>query len=169
LSLDVERYVDDNESLFANTPEPIFKDEDKIALYHSANNMMRQVFYPPEGKSSYNYYVFSREPTWGWGHGGQVFHESIAMLAYAYVDPVSAMNSQRVYSERQYPNGYINYRTGSYLDEIIEHNGQLTSSAPWYSWLNWEVYTITKDREFLAEMYNSSKKFYRFIVENRDS
>ncbi len=158
-----------NERFFAKAPVPDFDDPDKEALYWSANNMMRQVFYPPEGKSSYNYYVFSREPTWGWGHGGQVFHESIAMLAYAYVDPVGAMNSQRVYRERQYPNGYINYRTGSYLDEVIEHNGQLTTSAPWYAWLNWEVYRITGDKAFLEELYDSSKKLFRFIVDNRDS
>ncbi|RKY56593.1 MAG: hypothetical protein DRP89_01075, partial [Candidatus Neomarinimicrobiota bacterium] len=107
--------------------------------------------------------------TWGWGHGGQVFHESLTMMAYAYMDPVSAMNSQRVYSERQYESGYINYRTGSFLDEIIEHNNQLTSSAPWYAWQNWEVYRITKDKEFLEEMYQSSKKFYNYYISNRDS
>jgi hypothetical protein len=131
--------------------------------------MMRQQFYPPEAKSSYNYYVFSREPTWGWGHGGQVFHESLTMMAYAWMDPTSAMNSQRVFAERQYENGYINYRTGSYLDEIIELNGQLTSSAPWYAWINWEVYLMTKDQAFLEEMYSSSKHFYEFYVANRDA
>lgn len=169
LTLKHDAFLQANEKLFSKTPTLTFNNKEKEALYWSCNNMMRQVFYPPEGKSSYNYYVFSREPTWGWGHGGQVFHESITMLSYAYIDPISAMNSQRVYLERQYPNGYINYRTGSYLDEIIEHNGQLTSSAPWYAWLNWEVYLITKDKKFLKEMYESSKKFYRFVVENRDS
>lgn len=169
LTAKLSTYIKDNELLFSKTPKPAFKDADKTALYWAANSMMRQVFYPAEGKSKYNYYVFSREPTWGWGHGGQVFHESIAMLSYAYVDPVSAMNSQRVYLQRQYPNGYINYRTGSYLDEIIESNGKLTSSAPWYSWLNWEVYKITKDKVFLKEMYGSSKKFYDFYVQNRDT
>jgi len=162
-------YQQQNEAFFANTPVPDFDDPDKNALYWSAAAMMRQVFYQAEGKSSYNYYVFSREPTWGWGHGGQVFHESIAMLAYADIDPQGAMNSQRVYLERQYPNGYINYRTGGYLDEIIEHNGQLTTSAPWYAWLNWEVYQITQDTAFLHEMYGSSKKLFHFIVDNRDS
>src|SRR5690606_8889962 len=162
-------YQQQNEAFFANTPVPGFDDPDKNALYWSAAAMMRQVFYQAEGKSSYNYYVFSREPTWGWGHGGQVFHESIAMLAYADIDPQGAMNSQRVYLERQYPNGYINYRTGGYLDEIIEHNGQLTTSAPWYAWLNWEVYRMTRDTAFLHEMYGSSKKLFHFIVDNRDS
>lgn len=165
----LEPYQQQNEAFFAHTPKPDFGDPDKDALYWSAASMMRQVFYPAEGNSSYNYYVFSREPTWGWGHGGQVFHESIAMLAYADIDPQGAMNSQRVYRERQYPNGYINYRTGGYLDEIIEHNGQLTTSAPWYAWLNWEVYRITRDTTFLREMYGSSKKLFRFIVDNRDS
>ncbi len=164
----LEPFVKSNEMLFAEVPELPYEDHELKMLYYSAFNMARQVFLPPENKSSYNYYVFSREPTWGWGHGGQVFHESITMLAYAYMDPVSAMNSQKVYSERQYDNGYINYRTGSYLDEKIEHNGELTSSAPWYAWQNWEVYKITKDRDFLREMYESSKKFYNFYVPNRD-
>jgi hypothetical protein len=161
-------YKKANEILFSKTPLPPFKDSASMALYWSACNMMRQVFYPPEGNLKHNYYVFSREPQWGWGHGGQVFHESIAMLAYAYIDPVSAMNSQRVFSDRQHANGYINYRTGSYLDEVIKYKGELTSSAPWYAWLNWEVYTITKDKSFLSEIYKSSKRFYNFYTSNRD-
>ncbi|PSL07540.1 amylo-alpha-1,6-glucosidase [Cecembia rubra] len=158
-----------NQDLFSKVPAIPYTDQEMLLLYKSAWNMMRQVMYPPEGRSQHNYYVFSREPTWGWGHGGQVFHESITMLAYAYLDPESAMNSQRVYSQRQYENGYINYRSGSYLDEIIEYNGQLTSSAPWYSWLNWEIFSITQDKEFLKEMYASSKKFYNFYISERDS
>jgi hypothetical protein len=161
-------YKKANEILFSKTPLPPFKDSASMALYWGACNMMRQVFYPPEGNLKHNYYVFSREPQWGWGHGGQVFHESIAMLAYAYIDPVSAMNSQRVFSDRQHANGYINYRTGSYLDEVIKYKGELTSSAPWYAWLNWEVYTITKDKSFLSEIYKSSKRFYNFYTSNRD-
>lgn len=168
-SINLNTYLRENQKLFTKfTQMATFDERDKNLLYMSANNLMRQVFYPPEGESSYNYYVFSREPVWGWGHGGQVFHESITMLAYADMDPIGAMNSQRVYSERQYYNGYINYRTGSYLNEIIEHNDELTSSAPWYSWLNWEIYKMTSDREFLEEMYSSSKRFYNFFIETRD-
>lgn len=137
-------------------------------LYLSAANMMKQVFYPPEENSSYNYYVFSREPTWGWGHGGQVFHESLTMMAYAPIEPQSAMESQMVYEERQYENGYINYRTGSYLNEIIEYNDTLTSSAPWYAWQNYEVYKITQDQDFLKKMYSSSARFYNFYNSTRD-
>ena len=142
--------------------------KDESLLYLSGWNMMQQVFYPAEGKSNYPYYVFSREPVWGWGHGGQVFHESLTMLALALQDPELAMNSQRVFRERQYESGYINYRTGAYLDEIIEHAGELTSSAPWYTWINWEVYKITQDQDFLPEMYESSRRFYDFYVSNRD-
>jgi glycogen debranching enzyme len=52
---------------------------------------------------------------------------------------------------------------------VIEHNGQLTTSAPWYCWLNWEVYVMTGDKEFLKEMYASSKAFYNFYIANRDT
>lgn len=168
LEIDVKPYIKHNNDMLNKVRHIGFSDPRQEALYWSCVNMMRQQFYPPEAKSDYNYYVFSREPTWGWGHGGQVFHESIVMLAYANIDPVGAINSQRVYRQRQYPNGYINYRTGSWLDEIIEYNGELTSSAPWYSWLNHEVYLMTRDRQFLEEMYASSVKFYEFYVSNRD-
>lgn len=166
--LDLKPFLKTNQKQLAQVKTFPFRDEKQEALFWSNVNMMRQCFYPPQAKSDYNYYVFSREPTWGWGHGGQVFHESIVMLAYADVDPQGAMNSQRVYRQRQYPNGYINYRTGSFLDEIIEHNGELTSSAPWYSWLNWEVYRMTQDKNFLKEMYESSVRFYNFYTANRD-
>ncbi|BDD05829.1 amylo-alpha-1,6-glucosidase [Aureibacter tunicatorum] len=162
-----DQYLKDNEELFASVKQD-FESPDLELLYYSAFNMMRQVFYPADNLTNYNYYVFSREPTWGWGHGGQVFHESIAMLPYAMLDPQSAMESQKVYKERQLENGYISYRSGAYLNEIIEHNGSLTSSAPWYSWLNWEVYQVTKDKKFLEEMYSSSKRFYDFFVAQRD-
>ena len=167
--IDINVFQTANEKLFQNIQVPAFQDEDLELLYWNAFNLMRQVMLPPEGKCSFNYYVFSREPTWGWGHGGQVFHESLTMLAYAFMDPVSAMNSQRVYLERQYPDGYINYRTGSYLDESIPHENQLTTSAPWYAWQNWEIYKITRDKKFLQEMYASSQKFYNYYVSNRDS
>jgi glycogen debranching enzyme len=124
---------------------------------------------PPEGACAENYYVFSREPKWGWGYGGQVFHESLVMLAYVFMDPQSAMNSQRVYMNRQHPSGYINYRTGPYLNEQIEYNHQLTSSAPWFNWQNCEIYKISRDKEFLIEAYNSGKKFYNYYVSNRDA
>ncbi len=169
LSVNFAHYQAANEKLFARLPTPHFSDPDQEMLYWSAFNLMRQVMLPPEGKCGYNYYVFSREPSWGWGHGGQVFHESLTMLAYSYLDGESAMNSQRVYRERQHPDGYINYRTGPYLDETIPYHNQLTTSAPWYAWQNWEVYRITGDRRFLQEMYRSSKRFYEYYVKNRDA
>jgi hypothetical protein len=169
MSEDLDRYLRANELLFSRVPPPRFADPDKTMLYWSAYSLMRQVMLPPEGKCGFNYYVFSREPQWGWGHGGQVFHESLTMLAYALMDPMSAMNSQRVYRERQHEGGYINYRTGPYLDETIPTGGQLTSSAPWYAWQNWEVYRLTKDRTFLDQMYQSSAAFYRYFVKSRDT
>lgn len=165
----LDSYIKANEKLYRSVPSLKFGDPDREMLYWCAFSLIRQCMLPPEGKCGYNYYVFSREPAWGWGHGGQVFHESLTMLAYAFMDPQSAMNSQRVYRERQHQEGYINYRTGPFLDETIPRNDQLTTSAPWYAWQNWEIYRITKDREFLKEMYESSKKFYEYVIANRDS
>ncbi|HNY03597.1 MAG TPA: trehalase family glycosidase, partial [Bacteroidales bacterium] len=80
-----------------------------------------------------------------------------------------AMNSQRVYFDRQHPDGYINYRTGPWLDETIETGGKPTSSAPWFNYVNYEIYKVTHDRKFLAEAYRSGGRFYRYFVANRDS
>ena len=169
MQLDVEFFAKTDKNLYRNIPDIHFTNPDKTMLYYSAFNMMDQEMLPPEGQLKVNYYVFSREPQWGWGHGGQVFHESMSMLAYALMNPQSAMNSQRVYLETQHKNGYINYRTGAYLDESIPTNGQLTSSAPLYAWENWKIYEITKDKHFLRQMYQSSKEFYNFFVTHRDA
>jgi hypothetical protein len=169
LSLNLEELVKADEKEYSRIPVLTFADKDREMLYWSSFSLLRQCMLPPEGACHYNYYVFSREPKWGWGFGGQVFHESLSMLAYAYMDPVSAMNSQRVYMERQQASGYINYRTGPYLNETIEYNRQLTSSAPWYNYQNLEIYKVTKERGFLKEAYISGKRFYQFYVANRDS
>lgn len=156
------------EQRYQRIPQLNFSNSDHEMIYWNAFSMIYQCMLPPEGDCSFNYYVFSREPTWGWGHGGQVFHESLTMLAYAYMDPVSAMNSQRVYLERQWDDGYINYRTGPYLDETIPYENQVTTSAPWFNWENWEIYQISRDTVFLREAYDSGVTFYNYWLQNRD-
>ncbi|MFB6097622.1 MAG: trehalase family glycosidase, partial [Salinibacter sp.] len=115
-----------------------------------------------------NYYVYSREPTWGWGHAGQVFHESLAMLAYGFLDPGSALDSQRLYMDRQWANGYIEYRVGPYLDATNFARGDFTSSAPWFNYENWKLYRMTGNRRFLRQAYASGQDFYRWWENHRD-
>jgi len=169
MKVDLERMISENEKLYSKIPVIKFSDKNKEILYWNAFSLIRQCMMKAEGESNYNYYVFSREPKWGWGYGGQVFHESLVMLAYAFMDPVGAMNSQRVYMERQRADGYINYRTGPYLNEQIIHNGEYTSSAPWFNYINYEIYKITGDKKFLSEAYESGKKFYNWYASRRDS
>jgi hypothetical protein len=167
--LELKNFININEKIYSKIPRIKLQNPDYEMIYWNAFNLLKGCMLPPEGKCSYNYYVYSREPTWGWGHAGQVFHESLSMLAYVYMDPQGAMNSQRIYMERQLDNGYINYRTGPYLDETIPYNNQYTTSAPWFNWENWEIYKVTQDKDFLREAYESGKKFYKFWLENRDA
>jgi len=166
--LDLSGIISSNENIYSKIPEIDFDSPAHKMVYYSAFSLIRQCMMPPEGEAGYNYYVFSREPKWGWGYGGQVFHESLVMLAYAFMDPIGAMNSQRIYMERQWENGYINYRTGPYLNESIEYNDEFTSSAPWFNYQNYEIFKITGDFDFLKEAYQSGKKFYDYYVSNRD-
>ncbi|MEI6888570.1 MAG: MGH1-like glycoside hydrolase domain-containing protein [Bacteroidales bacterium] len=168
-SIDPVSVISDDELAYNKIPKITLPSKDEELLYWSCFSLMRQCMMPPEGKCKTNYYVFSREPKWGWGYGGQVFHESLSMLAYAYMDPLGAMNSQRVFIQRQQSDGYINYRTGPYLDETIPYANQLTTSAPWFNYINLEVYKITGNRKFLQEAWVSGKKFYLYYVKNRDS
>lgn len=162
-------FVKADQRLYSRIPIIRFSSSDQEMMYWSAFTLMRQCMLPPEGRSKYNYYVFSREPVWGWGHGGQVFHESLSMLAYVFMDPQSAMNSQRVFMQRQHPDGYIDYRIGSYLDETDPYNGQLTTSAPWFNWENWEIYLVSKDKKFLRQAYSSGSRFFDFWKTHRDT
>ncbi|MCB2211100.1 hypothetical protein KQI52_03190 [bacterium] len=162
---------------FASVPEVTLPSRQQQLLQLSSYNLLRQSMLPPEGRLTHNYYVFSREPMWGWGHGGQVFHESLAMLAYGHLDPRSALASMKVFAEAQHAPetdsmtewAYIPYRVGPYLEETIETNGDMTQSGPFYSWITHELYQMTGDRDFLAKMAPSCERFVRYWKRNRDT
>lgn len=170
----LQKYVDANVKLFAGIPHIKFKTEDETLVYLSAFNLARGCMLPPAEKTSHNFYVFSRQPLWGWGHGHQVLHESLSMIAYAYLDPVSAQGSQYVYMEQQREDGLIAYRHGprglqDYPHFSKELNKNMsTTSAPFFSWINWEVYNVSRDKKFLLDSYNSGVKYVNWLIENRD-
>jgi hypothetical protein len=179
-TIDLWDLVKNNEKLFTHLPTFKMYSERSASIHSgeeveiqllalSCFNLMHQCMMGPEGECKENYYVFSREPKWGWGYGGQVFHESLSMIAYARLNPAGAMNSQRVFMQRQHEDGYINYRTGPYLNEKIENKGKLTSSAPWFNYENWEIFRITGDKSFLSEAYRSGKKFIEWFILNHDT
>jgi hypothetical protein len=170
----LQKYVDENIKLFSGIPRINFTTEEEKLVYLSSFNLVRGCFYPPTEKTSYNFYVFSRQPLWGWGHGHQVLHESLSMLAYAYLDPQSAQGSQYVYMEQQREDGLIAYRHGPRgLQDYPHFSKELgkdmsTTSAPFFSWINWEIYKVRRDKKFLSDAYKSGVKYTNWLVENRD-
>jgi hypothetical protein len=173
MAYDMEEALREDEAAYARIPRLAWPSRDHRLMYWSAFSMMRQCMMPPEGECSFNYYLFSREPTWGWGHGGQVFHESLAMLAYAYMDPVGAQNSQRLYAERmnsrsEWPDGYIPYRVGPYLNELLYWANEYSSSAPWFNWETWQIFQVTHDTSFVRDMYDYGVRFHNFWLRERD-
>lgn len=170
----LQKYVDENVKLFAKIPRIKFQSEDEKLVYLSSFNLARGCFYPPTEKTNYNFYVFSRQPLWGWGHGHQVLHESLSMLAYVYLDPQSAQGSQYVYMEQQRDDGLIAYRHGPRGLQDYPHFSKVlnrdmsTTSAPFFSWINWEIYKVSKDKKFLEDAYKSGVKYIDWLIENRD-
>ncbi len=165
----LQPFLDANVRLFSRVPRIDFKTPEEKMVYLSAFNLARGSMLPPEGKTSHNYYVFSRNPLWGWGHGHQVLHESLSMLAYAWLDPQSAQGSQRVYMEQQGEDGLIAYRHGPRGAQDYPHKGMPTTSAPFFSWINWEVYQVSEDRVFLEEAYRSGSHYVEWLIKNRDT
>ena len=160
---------EDNLILFSKIPRIAFKSQPEKLAYISAFNLARGCMYPPSGKTKYNFYVFSRNPLWGWGHGHQVLHESLSMMAYSYMDPVSAEGSQRVYMEQQREDGLIAYRHGPRGLQDYPHKNMSTTSAPFFSWINLEVYNVSKDRAFLSDAYASGSRYVEWLIKNRDT
>lgn len=171
----LQPYVDANVSLYANIPQINFKTPAEKLVYLGALNLARGNMLPPEGKTKYNYYVFSRMPTWGWGHGHQVLHESISMIPYAYLDAKSAQESQRIYMEQQRADGLIAYRHGPRGLQDYPHysrytrDSMSTTSAPFFSWINYEIYKVSNDKQFLADAYQSGAKYVNWLIKNRDN
>ncbi len=169
LHIDIQEYINSNVNLFSKVPRLQFQRMEEKMIYLSALNLARGCMLPPSGETSYNHYVFSREPLWGWGHGHQVLHESLSMLAYVYLDPVSAQNSQRVYMEQQGDDGFIAYRHGPRGAQAYPHKDKPTTSAPFFSWINWEIFKISQDEGFLEEAYTSGVKYTEWLLKNRDT
>lgn len=173
-SVSLQKFVDENVDLFASIPRINFDTVSEKQVYLSAFNLVRGSMLPPEGKANFNYYVFSRNPLWGWGHGHQVLHESLSMIPYAYLDFMSAQNSQRVYMEQQREDGLIAYRHGPRGMQDYPHlskytNSEMsTTSAPFFSWINWELFSVSKDSVFLNDAYESGIKYLGWLEENRD-
>ena len=174
-SLNLQDYLDQNIALYESVPRFSAMTADEKIMYLGAFNLARGCMLPPAGETSHNFYVFSREPLWGWGHGHQVLHESLSMLAYVYLDAESAQGSQRVYMEQQREDGLIAYRHGPRGRGEYPHYSTLygdtmaTTSAPFYSWINYEIYQVSGDRLFLEEAYYSGKRYLEWLIKNRDA
>lgn len=168
LQADLQQFVDENVKLFQSVPRIKFDNPGDKMVYLGAYNLVRQCMLPPREQTQYNYYVFSRNPIWGWGHGHQVMHESLSMLSYTYLDAKSAQESQRIYMEQQYPDGLIGYRHGPRGPQVYPHEGKATTSAPFFSWTNWEVYQVSNDRNFLKDAYAAGSKFVHYLEQERD-
>ncbi|MCX6278597.1 MAG: trehalase family glycosidase [Bacteroidetes bacterium] len=162
-------YYEDNLILYSKIPRIQFKNSSDKLVYISAFNLARSCMYPPSGKTRYNFYSFSRNPLWGWGHGHQVLHESLSMMAYVYLDPVSAQGSQRVYMEQQREDGLIAYRHGPRGLQDYPHKSVSTTSAPFFSWINLELYKVSADKQFLADAYTSGCRYTDWLIKNRDT
>lgn len=167
-TIDIQMIIEKNVRLFSKIPRIDFQSKAEKLIYLSSFNLLRGSMLPPSGKTTQNFYVFSRNPLWGWGHGHQVLHESLSMMAYAWLDPISAQNSQRVYMEQQGEDGLIAYRHGPRGAQTYPHKDKPTTSAPFYSWINLEIYKVSKDRKFLDDAYHSGSKYVKWLFKNRD-
>ncbi len=167
-TVSLQTFTDQDIRLFRHIPRIDFSSPDEKLVYLGAYNLARGCMLPPSGKTQHNFYVFSRNPLWGWGHGHQVMHESLSMLAYVYLDPASAEESQRVFIEQQGEDGLIPYRAGPRGPQTYPHKGEPTTSSPFFSWTNLEIFRVSRDTAFLTEAYASGAKYVNWLIKHRD-
>lgn len=177
MKVSFEDVLKDNREKFSLVPRLNFTDSAEKLLFLAGLYLVRQQFYPASGQFPFPYYVFSREPTWGWGHEGQVFHESLAMHSLALYDPRLAIGSQRNFMAVQGKDGYMPYRVGAYFTRTFPAGGEKTTSAPFYCWTNLDIYRLAETsgrvprdelHQFLRDSYNSGKKFVEYLWNTRD-
>jgi glycogen debranching enzyme len=53
--------------------------------------------------------------------------------------------------------------------QSYEHKGKPTTSAPFFNWINLEIYKVSKDREFLKDAYASGSRYVHWLEKNRDT
>jgi len=114
---------------------PILEDlsGDAASVFRSSFVLLDQLMMPAEGALDYDYYLFSREPTWWFARLGQHLHESLAMILMAHFDPAAALASHRVFLERVAPDGYLPYTIGP----VVDQTALGTASAPLFSYIAW--------------------------------
>jgi hypothetical protein len=71
--------------------------------------------------------------------------------------------------EQQGDDGFIAYRHGPRGAQDYPHKDKPTTSAPFFSWINWEIFKVSHDTAFLAEAYESGVKYTNWLIENRDT
>jgi glycogen debranching enzyme len=71
--------------------------------------------------------------------------------------------------EQQDSSGWIANRHGPHGIQNDPQNKVPATSPPFFSWINWEVYKVSKDKQFLRESYASGSKYVHWLIRNRDS
>jgi len=118
--VDLQRCVDANERLFARIPRPAFRTRGRKWCISARSISCASVCFPRPDRPPVTS-MSSPQPRLGVGHGHQVMHESLSMIPYAYLDPVSAEESQRIYIDQQYEDGLIAYRHGPRGPQVYPH------------------------------------------------
>ena len=164
LSLDLVDLLESGAHRLQGHPSVPDADDSDALLMHSSFALLDQLMMPAEGNLDHEYYVFSREPTWWFARLGQHAHESLSMLTLARHDCDLAMESHRVFLDRVEGDGYLPYNVGP----VVETTTLGTTTAPFLSYVAWEIYQVCGDATFLQEAYTAGSLFHDFWVQQRD-
>jgi glycogen debranching enzyme len=70
--------------------------------------------------------------------------------------------------EQQREDGLIAYRHGPRGLQDYPHKKMSTTSAPFYNWINLEIYNVSGNRKFLEDAYYSGCRYTNWLIANRD-
>lgn len=165
LSASVPALLAEGALRLADGPIPASATRDRALLLHSSYALLEQVMMPAEGAVGHDYFVFGREPTWWFGRIGMHIHEGLALIATARYAPRTAVEVLRNYVERVEADGYVPYNFGPYVEQTLLR----TASAPFFSYVAWEVFRLSGDRTFLRDAFEAGKLMHGFWERERDA
>lgn len=156
IDCDVEKLKQDRYAYFKNMPK--CKNAKYERLYYKALSVNKVNVRSAEGNIPCTWTTPDRVPhkrMWLWD---SVFH-ALAMVHY---NPELAKNAIRAVLSQARKDGFIPAMMNPYV------RGDLTQPQV-LSWGVWEVYKITKDKEFLAESVSALDGYLTWDMKNRDN
>jgi hypothetical protein len=163
----LKTFFEDNLMLFLNVPRITFSNPKDKLVYISSLNLSRTSVYPASGTLHFNFFTSHSNPESTKTLDLQLPEDAPGLMGYVYLDPKSAENSFRNFTEQ------LDQNIEKYISRFSSYNGNtLQPEFPagflsYYNWTGMEIYKVSRDKQFLKETYIAGSKLIDYLNEEK--